>query len=121
MQQFVARKLSSSLAHGHHNSIDVLALDDRIKIGSHANHSRIQQALADKLWFDIDKADDTVTRVGSIKNLARYFDRIRARTHNQDAFSDLRVAQEPVDRNSPSNHQTQCQRQSTQPNTPSQH
>jgi hypothetical protein len=67
----------------------------------------------------LEKMPTAYTPMGiTAENVAKRFNVSRA---DQDAFAEIRVAQKPMNRNPPRDHQSQCQRQSDQRNAAAQH
>jgi hypothetical protein len=78
---------------------------------SRAEHARVDQAPADELGVRVDEAHDAVARVSAAENLSRDLYGRLARADDENLLADLRVAQEPVRRHAPQNHQRQSQRE----------
>ncbi len=93
--------MAASLAHRNDDAIDVFSFDNFVELLSQADHSRIDQALAQQVGVSTYKTDDTKARIGTIQHLARNFDGEIAGPDYQDALAKVRVAQKPVNRYAP--------------------
>ena len=121
LQQLVRRQLSAPLAHRHDDAIDVFSLDDLVELLGHADHARIDQALAEQLGVSADKPDNAITGIRTVQHFTRDFDGEIAGTDDQNALAKIGMAQEPVNRNSPRNHQGKRERQCDQRDAATEH
>src|ERR1043166_1039452 len=75
LQQLAGRQLSTPFSHRHDDAIDALALDHLVKIREEANHTWIDQALAEQFRIVTNEPRDAITRVGTFEHFARNLNR----------------------------------------------
>src|SRR6185436_11928863 len=105
LQQLVCRQLAATFSHCHHDTIDVFSLNDGVELFSHANHAWIDETLAEQVSVCADKADYAIAGIRTVQYLASNFHCQLAGANDQDALAKIRMAQQPVNRDAPPDHQ----------------
>ena len=111
VQQLLHWKLPAPLGHRDDDAVDAFALNDVAQFVRQTDDARVDEALADEFGTVVNEADDAVSGVAPLKNLARHLDRRRAGADNENPLSDVGVSQKPVRADAPGDHQQERHRQ----------